>query len=371
MATIKDYLTWRGDLSFGTDPLNEVDNYILAKVGCPDYSGIIPESGGTVPLRDAVRAFFESQKKDDVSFGALASGQIASVLRRLPGTQRFGEVGLTGFIKKLEPSSPEQFSALTLLLPDRTAYVSFRGTDDTLIGWKENMMMSVTDAIPAQKDALAYLNMAARRFSGPLIVGGHSKGGNLAVYAAAMADPAIQRRIRAVYNNDGPGFTDAFLQQEGYLRIRPKLHTLLPQFTLVGMMLKREKNVSIVLSPRPGPSAHDGFQWEVSGPRFVRCEQFSRSSLSFEESLHNVLEGMDTEARITFISQLFNTLEEAGASTVTDLSEMQARKGLELFRKVRNQPEVGKFLSSLIEQMLKDYASGTRAGRVIDRLMDR
>ncbi len=371
MATIQDYLVWRGDLSFETDPLNEVDNYILAKVGCPDYTGIVPESGGAVPLRDAVPAFFGSRSKEDASFGALASGAIAPVLKKLCGTQRFGGIRLAGFTKKLESSSTEQFSALTLLLPDRTAYISFRGTDDTLIGWKENMMMSVSDAIPAQQDALAYLTAAARWCSGPLIVGGHSKGGNLAVYAAAMADPSIQRRIRAVYNNDGPGFTKEFLQKEGYLRIRPKLHTILPQFSLVGMILEREKSVSIVKSPRPGPASHDGFLWEVAGPRFVRCEQFSRSSLSFEESLRSVMEGMDVEARKTFISQLFDTLEEAGASTVTDLSEMQARKALDLFRKVRNQPEVGKFLSSLIEQMIKDYAFSTPAGRVIDKLWDR
>ena len=371
MATIQDYLTWRGDLPFSADPLNEVDNYILAKIGCPDYTGIVPESGGSVPLRDAVTAFFGQKGKEAVSLGALASGMIVPVLKKLTGTQRFGDIGLTGFIKKLEPSSTEQFSALTLLLPDRTAYVSFRGTDDTLIGWKENMMMAVSDSVPAQRDALEYLNETARKVSGPLIVGGHSKGGNLAVYAAAMADPSIQRRIRAVYNNDGPGFTEEFLRQEGYLRIRPKLHTLLPQFSLVGMMLEREKNVSIVRSPRPGPAAHDGLLWEVAGPRFVRCEQFSRSSLSFEESLRSVLEGMDIEQRKQFISELFNTLEEAGASTVTDLSEMQARKALDLVRKVRNQPEVGKFLSSLIELMLKDYAAGTRAGRVIDRLLDK
>ena len=371
MATIQDYLVWRGDLSFRTDPLNEVDNYILAKVGCPDYTGIVPAGGETVLLRDAVSAFFGQKKNENVSFGALASSMIAPVLRKLTATQRFGEIGLSGFVKKLEPSSTEQFSALTLLLPDRTAYISFRGTDDTLIGWKENMMMSVSDAVPAQTDALAYLNEAARKVSGPLIVGGHSKGGNLAVYAAAMADPAIQRRIRAVYNNDGPGFTKAFLQSEGYERIRSKLHTLLPQYSLVGMMLEREKNVSIVSAPHPGPSAHDGLRWAVEGPRFARCEQFSKSSLSFEESLRSVMEGMDVDARKTFISQLFDTLEEAGASTVTDLSEMQARKALDLFRKVRNQPEVGKFLSSLIELMLKDYASSTRAGRVIDRLWDR
>ena len=371
MATVQDYLVWRGDLSFRTDPMNEVDNYILTKVGCPDYTGIVPAGGETVLLRDAVHTFFGKQRKGEASLGALASGMILPVLRKLADTERFGEVALSGFVRILEPSSTEQFSALTLLLPDRTAYVSFRGTDDTLIGWKENLMMSVSDAVPAQRDAAAYLNEAARRFPGPLIVGGHSKGGNLAVYAAAMADPSVQRRIRAVYNNDGPGFTEAFLQSDGYLGIRSRLHTLLPQYSLVGMTLQREKNVSIVCAPRPGTSAHDGLRWEVEGPRFVRCEQFSRSSLAFEESLRTVMEEMDVEARKAFIDELFDTLEEAGVTTLTDISEMQARQTLDLIRKVRRQPEVGKFLSSLIELMLKDYASGTRAARMIDKLRDR
>ena len=114
MATIQDYLVWRGDLSFRTDPLNEVDNYILAKVGCPDYTGIVPAGGETVLLRDAVQTFFKQKRNEDVSFGALASSMIAPVLRKLTATQRFGEVGLSGEVRTVSQVAQRVSEAVRL-----------------------------------------------------------------------------------------------------------------------------------------------------------------------------------------------------------------------------------------------------------------
>ncbi len=356
MANIMDYLSWRGDLPFSADGFNEVDNYILSKIGCPDFTGIVPENEQSISITDAVRTYYEKNGDSGSYFGVLASSSIGPMIRKLPETVRFRSLKLSGFVLKLETASTEQFSALTLLLPDGTAYISFRGTDDTLLGWKENMLLSVTNEIPSQKDALQYLTWASGIYSGPLIVGGHSKGGNLAVYAASMAGEEIQNRIITVYNNDGPGFSEEFLQSDGYQRIRPKLHTLLPQYSMIGMLLLREKNVTIVSSGRPGPAAHDGFEWEVIGPSFVKCENFSRGSLAFEESMRAVLDGMDLSTRKQFIEELFDTLSSTGAVTLTDITELQTRKALELYRDVYHQPEVHKFLNSLLEMMLKDYA---------------
>lgn len=355
MADIMDYLDWRGDLSFAADPFNEVDSYILSKIGCPDYSGIIPADEQSVDIRTAAEAYFSADGEDG-TFGRLASPSIGPVIRRLPDTVRFGDLRLSGFVKRLDADATEQFSALTILLPDGTVYVSFRGTDDTLTGWKENLMMAVTDAIPSQTDALRYLQWAAGAYSGPLIVGGHSKGGNLAVYAAAMADPSVQERIIAVHNHDGPGFAPDFFSTAGYQAIRPRLQTFLPQYSIVGMLLPREEDVTIVKSRRAGMAAHDGFQWEVLGPRFTRCEEFSRSTRVFEESMQTILQDMDMDARRLFISELFDTLAATGALTITDITELHARRALELGRKIYRQPEVHKFAVRLIELMVRDFA---------------
>lgn len=356
MAGIMDYLDWRGDIPFRADPFNEVDSYILAKIGCPDFSGFIPGDARSVDIRAAVEAYFTAYGQDGNFLGKLASESIGPMIRRLPDTVRFGDLRLSGFVKLLDNDATEQFSALTILLPTGSVYVSFRGTDDTLTGWKENLMMAVTDTIPAQTDALRYLTWAAEVYDGPLIVGGHSKGGNLAVYAAAMADPAVQERIVAVHNHDGPGFAPAFFASEGYQAIRPRLQTFLPQYSIVGMLLPREEDVTIVKSSRAGMAAHDGFQWEVLGPRFVRCEEFSRSTRVFEESMQTLLQDMDLESRKEFIRELFDTLAATGALTITDITELHARRALELGRKIYRQPEVHKFATRLIELMLRDFA---------------
>lgn len=356
MALIMDYLDWRGDLRFDADPFNEVDSYILSKFGCPDYTGIIFSDIEQLSLSVAVEQYFSLHGEEGSYLGALASPSIAPVIRRLPELPRYRGIQVAGFVNRIDVEVQEQFSALTLLLPDGAAYISFRGTDDTLLGWKENMMMSVKDVIPAQSDALHYLEWAADAFSGPLIVGGHSKGGNLAVFAATMASPEIQERITAVYNFDGPGFPSTFFQQPGYQVIRSKIQTFLPQYSIVGMILPREEDVTIVESSRAGIAAHDGFLWNVKGPRFVRCENFSRGTLAFESSMRTILDGMERDSRIAFINELFDTLSSTGAATLTDVTELHTRQALVLGRDIYQKPEVHRFVTALIELMIRDYA---------------
>ena len=248
-----------------------------------------------------------------------------------------------------------------MTLPLGWSYVSFRGTDDTLLGWKENFLMSV-GRVEAQADAAAYLAAAAERLPGPLLVGGHSKGGNLAVYASAMAAPEIQERITGVYNNDGPGFLPEFYQEPGYLRIRPKLHTLLPQNTLVGTLLTREKWASVVKSSRAGPAAHDGFTWEVRGTHFVRCPNLSPSSRAFEETMDRVLANMDQEQRREFTEELFDALGAVGAATVTELSEQKLYQALEIAGSFRKGTGTKKFVLEVLREMVKAYTR-QRLGR--------
>ena len=185
MPNILDYLTWRGDVPFSVSPPNEVDNYIHCKIGTLDFTGIVPENELYVPLPQAVEAYFAAGGAEKL--GALSSPYIAPMVKRLPETVRFREVMLTGFRQVYDEKKTEQFSALTLRLPGGQHYVTFRGTDDTIVGWKEDCLLTVMDEIPAQRDAVEYLTWAASVYPGKIAVGGHSKGGNLAMYAAAMA----------------------------------------------------------------------------------------------------------------------------------------------------------------------------------------
>ena len=152
MPNILDYLTWRGDVPFSVSPPNEVDNYIHCKIGTLDFTGIVPENELYVPLPQAVEAYFAAGGAEKL--GALSSPYIAPMVKRLPETVRFREVMLTGFRQVYDEKKTEQFSALTLRLPGGQHYVTFRGTDDTIVGWKEDCLLTVMDEIPAQRDAV-------------------------------------------------------------------------------------------------------------------------------------------------------------------------------------------------------------------------
>ena len=262
MPNILDYLTWRGDVPFSVSPPNEVDNYINCKIGTLDFTGIVPENELYVPLPQAVEAYFAAGGAEKL--GALSSPYIAPMVKRLPETVRFREVMLTGFRQVYDEKKTEQFSALTLRLPGGQHYVTFRGTDDTIVGWKEDCLLTVMDEIPAQRDAVEYLTWAASVYPGKIAVGGHSKGGNLAMYAAAMVPESVQERIGNIYNNDGPGFQEKILQTEGYRRIKPRIKTILSQNAMVGTLLWNDCDYTVVKSTAALLGAHDGFTWETT-----------------------------------------------------------------------------------------------------------
>ena len=218
-------------------------------------------------------------------------------------------------------------------------------------------MMALSGAIPAQRDAADYLTWAASAYAGTLRVGGHSKGGNLAVYAAAQADAAVQDRIGIIYNNDGPGFDAAFLASPGYLRIREKLLTLLPQYSIVGTLLEQDTNCVIVRSSRFGVAAHDGFNWGVRGTGFLRCPDMSRSSRAFDVTMERILGQMDMDERRDFIETLFRILNATGAVTLTDINERRLRKALSIARGMAKEKTVSRFVAEVIEQMVKEYVA--------------
>ena len=358
MDTAFEYLDWRGDVPMDVSPFNDVDNFIISKVGCCDFDGIVAHDDAPTPLGEALETYLTRRGADADKFGALASANLAPVLHRLPETARFRDVLLRCFVRRALPEQTEQFSALTLTLPDGTHYVSFRGTDDTLYAWKEDCMMALSGAVPAQRDAADYLARAAALLSGTLRVGGHSKGGNLAVYAAAEADAAVQERISVIYNNDGPGFHAEYLSTPGYLAIRDRVLTLLPQFSIVGTLLIQDRETcAVVRSSRFGVAAHDGFNWGTCAAGFLRAADLSRSSRAFDVTMEQVLGEMDMDQRREFIETLFRLLTATGAVTLTDINERRLRRALGIARRMAKEKTVSRFVVDVLEQMAREYVA--------------
>ena len=322
MANILDYIDWRGDLPLDASPFNEVDALIFAELSFLDFTAIVPppELGRGVRLHDAATAFFRRSEGKEVDMGVLVPDSIPDLLCRMGNSVRYGGMYLSAFEALTDIALEQQFAALTVELGDGSVCVAFRGTDDTLVGWKEDLNLSFLEKIPSQEQALSYLSRVAKQYKREkLRIVGHSKGGNLAVYAAVNAEEKVQKRILGVYNNDGPGFLNDLRQREEYLRVAERIVTIVPQSSVVGRLLEHERNMQVVYSTASGMMQHDGFSWEVLGTGFVRLEEFSREGKILDDTIDRWAESLTPQQREAFADAVYEILGATGAKTLSEL----------------------------------------------------
>jgi len=346
-----DYIRWRGDFSIDRDPLNEVDMLLCAMVSTPSYDEILkPDMEMKLSLvAEKYFALHPNIKKTDL--GALQSGLVLPTLKEMGTSERFRDCVLTGSAKTISIQTVEQFEAVTLLVSEDLMVVSYRGTDDTLVGWKENCYLAIDHQVAAQKDAVHYLTALAEAYpEKKIITVGHSKGGNLAIYAAVHADPEIQKRIVLVYGFDSPGFMDDFFLTEGYQRIKDRIVTVLTQHSLVGVMMIPAGRYHLIHSNVSGPMAHDCYHWEVERNSFVTEEQMSDFSLTFSRALYDTIKQLSREQMISFVDQMFEILQEKGASTVTDLTKIGSLRSILTLAKLASNEAVSTFVSQLMKR---------------------
>lgn len=323
MNTIIDYLDWRGDLSFNQDPLNEVDNLIFSVLSYNDFSGVVPglDKPGSVTLQEAADRIGPAPHEVTTNLTRSFFAALPLLLEKCAQTERFANLQLSHYIDRIEFAKAEQFSAVVFSLDEQLHFIAFSGTDDTLAGWKEDLEMSFREAVPAQRDATRYAQAVIANLSGNFYLGGHSKGGNLAVYAAAHLTPEEQQRIIAVYNNDGPGFLANIIEKEGYQRIIHKVTTFIPQSSVAGILLEHEEKFQIIRSNETGLMQHNAFSWEVLGKHFVYEQELSKSSLVLSQAIRAWLNNISLEERSQFVEALFKVIDATGAKTLSELSE--------------------------------------------------
>lgn len=319
MANMVDYIKWRGDLSIERVRYCEVDALILAFLSYLPYKGIVPErfSDGAVTLSEALDALLNAAP---VSAQAEAAADNAQLLTLCRDSERLGPIGITGFVEKFSGAEQEQFSASTALLSDGTLAISYRGTDGSLVGWKENFNMAFAPSVPAQRDAVEYLVDAARYFDRPIRLGGHSKGGNLAVYAAAFCPESVLSRIIEVCNFDGPGFNEQLASSGRLEQLEGRVRTYLPESSIVGVLLEQARHFIVVESTAVGGIAqHDVRTWKVMRDHFITLDALSGSSLLIDETLKNWTERMPPEKRKQVIDAVYSVLSAAGDQPVEAL----------------------------------------------------
>lgn len=322
MSNILDYISWRGDLSFENSKFNDIDALILCQISYLNFDGLLSEMNfsNKVTLKELSEAFKNSsdfEKRCDT--GALINRLTVQLFFDTANSCRFKNILITGYTSKIDLEKEEQFSAMTYILSDNINFIAYRGTDDTIVGWKEDFNLAIIDEVPAQIDALMYLEKASNSMRGRIFVGGHSKGGNLAVFASAMVSNNIKKRIETVYNMDGPGFSDSKLEMQEFNDIIPKICSYYPHFSIVGMLFSHAGVYSVVESDESGIMQHDPFSWHLKGKCFVLKDGFDKASSFFHETFNTWVSEMEPKQREQFIETLFSVIQATDARTNSEI----------------------------------------------------
>lgn len=234
---------------------------------------------------------------------------------------RFRDVRLTQFQFATDERAAEQFAAMTFVLPTGESYLAFRGTDSTIVGWKEDLNMAYLCPVPAQEEARIYAEGVAADSTGPLYFGGHSKGGNLAVYAAATASLEVQRRVLAAFSHDGPGFPREFLEGAGYGRVHGRVVKTVPKSSVIGLIMDDGASVRVVESSGISILQHNPFLWEVEGCDFVYADGLTPTARYLSSTIESWMERFSPEERGRFVDTLFDVIGATGATRFADIRE--------------------------------------------------
>ncbi len=308
--------------SFAEHPFHEVDSLVLSQFSYIHLGNLIaPPSAGVVrtplTLQQLYRAecfsyFFANQPDADRN---------RLLLEACAASPRFRDIGIAYYAEDFDAAAEKQFCAMTFFLNADTAYLAFRGTDATLVGWKEDFNMAFLTPVPSQEAALVYTLSVAKLIRGQLILGGHSKGGNLAVYASMQSPKRLQSRIREIYSHDGPGFRDNVFSSEGFLQIKDRIKKTLPQSSLVGMLLEHQENFEVVESSAVGIVQHNPYSWIVRDGAFVKRDTLTSGADYLNRTLADWLSLLSNEQREQFVDALYSVISASDFSSFMELRE--------------------------------------------------
>ena len=242
--------------------------------------------------------------------------EVSQVIADAP---RFQSLKFFGVVSVWDKDTTKQFAAVTVEVEPSVRLVVFRGTDETLIGWKEDFLMTYSPLVAAQTDAKEYLAKQASLFDGDLMVSGHSKGGNLAIYAAATQEEDVQLRIVDIFCFDSPGLYRSVLETKGYQNIVPLAMRYIPQDSLVGLMLESEVPYVIVKSNATGAMQHSAMTWEIEDGQFIKMEKLTKNSQLNDQTFKKWTESVSDEELELFWNVFFELLFSVGIDTVNDL----------------------------------------------------
>ena len=356
MANIQDYLNWRGDLKISEAPFNRIDALILCQITYLKFDGLFPKEGfkSRMTLEELGKKFASAPDyKERADTGLLINSKTPEFFISVSKTDRFKDFEITGYRSIIDLSKEEQFAAATYILPDGSNFICYRGTDDTIVGWKEDFNLALFE-IPAQLDAVEYLKEAAQCLHGALRVGGHSKGGNLAIYASFNVSKSLQNRIVRIYNNDGPGFSLEKIRSKEYRNIMDRINSYYPQYSIVGMLFNNEGKYRVVESDETGLMQHDPFSWHIMGKNFVEVKKISETSKFFHQTFNSWAAGLEEERCKKFVDTLFYVIAATDAKTNSEIQANLVKNSVKILKRLNElDPELRSMMNQVVMELFK------------------
>ena len=361
-----DYLAWRNDVPLSVSPFNEVDNVIFSYLSYIDFRDLKEDWKGFFDLKDLFRDFCEKYSLEEIKTTGEFTERAPLLLQEMMAGERFSATKVGYYAEDFDKDQVKQFAALVFLLPDGRNYISFRGTDKTITGWKEDFLMSCQSETAGAKEAVAYFNKIAPVLEGELILGGHSKGGNFAMYAAAFCEAEHKERIMQVYNNDGPGFREEVIQSPEFQELLPKIITIAPQSSIIGQLLSNPAEQHVIHSTAKGILQHDAMTWEAEKDTLVSSELDELSEYT-KTTLGSWLESMDDETRESLCTTAFSLIESTKSETFIEFSGNLMKNMEAIWKEMGKLPEEKKkeimnALSNLMESSKQAAVSQIKSG---------
>ena len=342
MGTILDYLREYGDYSLEEKPFSDVDSLVISQLAYLKFDGIVPgpeEKRPPVSLQEiAAHADYDHLYADE----RYRRDNTALFMGALNG-RRFGNLHLWNYVNLIEPERESQFSAVVCGFSGGLTYVVFRGTDENMVGWKEDLNLAFSEPVPGQLRSVPYLEQAARTIEGGFFVGGHSKGGNLAVYAAMYCEPAVRERIERIYDHDGPGFRPEVRQQGAWQEIEGRIHKTVPRSSMVGMLLYADIAYRVVESKTIGLAQHNPYTWLVKNGDFRMADEIRPGRRFVDQTLNEWILSLDQEQMHIFVDTLYGVVQ---ASETDNLIDFTAHW-------VQNVQKIGRAISEVDEETAK------------------
>lgn len=340
---------------FDENLFNCLDSLVLSQFSYLYFDNLVPgieEEAPPVRIGDLYKAEnFKSMFSD--LFYTDKNRQLFSALAASP---RFRDIKMNYYVNKLDYKSEKQFSAVTYILTDGTNFIAYRGTDMTFVGWKEDFNMAYKSPIPSQEEGVQYLNTVGEKICDNIKVGGHSKGGNIAVYSSMFCNKSIQDKITAVFSHDGPGFRENVFTSDDFLNIKDRIYKIIPQSSIVGMLLKSQENYKIIESRSFGILQHDPFSWVIENGDFKYAESISNSSLHMNYNINQWLSNISDEKRELFIDALFQIINSTNIKSINNLSEIRIKDLAKILNSYRSiDKETRKFVTQTIRDIMVLY----------------